>query len=231
MRDTLRRELWGYGVWGAIGAVIAIPEIWAAAAGDASDFPTISGTVGYLEYWHPWVAVLVIAVLVWAAFHALRYEARRAAEEPRPPEVQRTKGGRLTMRDRVRELNALAYFTVALALVGGLTLWSYLDRPHDRYRLGEVLYGLVAVFGVAGPSALAFFAGRDVPFPTLFATVQALEHRVRALAVVIAAGVVVLLVHLALYPWPAVIPDLQDLHAQKVGQNERKRLEPPVDAP
>ena len=225
------REAWGYGVWGAIGALVAVPEIWAAAAGNASDFPTISGTVGYLEYWHPWVAVLVVGVLVWAAFHAVRYEARRAAAEPPASDLRRTKGGRLTMRDRIVELNAVAYFTVALAVVGGLSLWSYLDRPGDRYRLGEVLYGSIGLLGVVGPSLLAFFAGREVPFPTLFATMQMLERRVRAVAALVTAGVVVLLVHLALYPWPAVIPDLQDLHSRHVGQLERKQREPPVDVP
>jgi hypothetical protein len=228
------REAWGYGVWGAIGVVIAVPEVWAAVAGGAADFPTISGTVGYLEYWHPWVAVLVVGVLVWAAFHAVRYEARRVAADPPPvasTDLQRTKGGRWTMRDRIRTVNAVAYFTVAFAAVIGLTIWSVVDRPGDRYRLGEVLYGSILLFGIVGPSLIAFFAGRDVPFPTLFATMQMLERRVRALAVVITAGIVVLLVHLAFYPWPAVIPDLQDLHAQRVGHDERKQNEPPVDVP
>jgi len=225
------REAWGYGVWGAIGAVVAVPEIWAAIAGDASDFPTISGTVGYLEYWHPWVAVLVVGVLVWAAFHAVRYEARRVAADPPASDLRRTKGGRLTLRDRLAELNAVAYFTVALAVVGGLYAKDVVHDPDDRYRLGEVLYGSIGLFGVVGPSLLAFFARRDVPFPTLFATMQMLERRVRAVAAVVTAGVVVLLVHLALYPWPAVIPDLQDLHSRHVGQHERKQREPPVDVP
>ncbi|HZT46007.1 MAG TPA: hypothetical protein VFA24_07485 [Gaiellaceae bacterium] len=225
------RELWGYGVWGLAGAVIAGPELWAAVEGDASDWPTISGTVGYLEYWHPWVAVVVLGTLVWAAFHAVRYEAERAAAETPETSLRRTGGGRMTMADDVRGLNAVAYFVVAFAALAGAVVWSYADRPHDRYRLGEVLYGGIAVLLVAGPSLLALLAGRDVPFPTLFATVQALERRVRAVAVVVSAGIAVLLVHLALYPWPAVIPDLQDLHAKRIGYHVRKQNEPPVDVP
>ena len=62
------------------------------------------------------------------------------------------------------------------------------------------------------PASYAYFGGKDVPFPTLFATIQALERRARVVAIVFAAGITVLLIHLALYPWPAVIPDLQDLH-------------------
>jgi hypothetical protein len=75
--------------------------------------------------------------------------------------------------------------------------------------------------------------GKDVPFPTLFATMQALERRVRLAAVVFAAGIAILLIHLALYPWPAVIPDLQDLHHRYEQQRHdtKKDQQPPVDTP
>src|SRR4051812_9440900 len=42
------REAWGYGVWGTVGLVIAIPELTAAVSAGVP-FPTISGTVGHLE--------------------------------------------------------------------------------------------------------------------------------------------------------------------------------------
>jgi hypothetical protein len=51
---------------------------------------------------------------------------------------------------------------------------------------------------------LAFWFARDVPFPTLFGTVADLERRWPPVALVILAGMVVLLVHLALYPWPDI---------------------------
>jgi hypothetical protein len=48
-----------------------------------------------------------------------------------------------------------------------------------------------------------------------------------------AAGIAILLIHLALYPWPAVIPDLQDLHHRYEQQRHdaKKNQQPPVDTP
>jgi hypothetical protein len=79
----------------------------------------------------------------------------------------------------------------------------------------------------------SYFGGKDVPFPTLFATIQALEQRVRVVAIVFAAGITVLMIHLALYPRPAVIPDLQDLHASYAQQHHavKKHKEPQPGAP
>jgi hypothetical protein len=83
---STRREVWGYAVWGAMAIVVAVPELWAAIGGEAVEWPTISGTVGYLEYWHVWVSIIVIGVLVWAAFHAVQYEAaKKVAAAPAPP--------------------------------------------------------------------------------------------------------------------------------------------------
>jgi hypothetical protein len=227
------RELWGYGVWGAMGLVIAVPELWAAIGGHSVVWPTISGTVGYLEYWHTWVAVIVVAVLVWAAFHAIQHEARRAQAQPAVA-AYRTPGGRVSRKPpHAHTVPAVLYFAVALAFVVGLSLWSYLDRPRDKYRLGEVMYGSIAFFWMIVPAAIAFLDGRDVPFPTLFATIQALERRARIVAIVFAGGITILLVHLALYPWPAVIPDLQDLHKSGVHQAHavKKEGQPPSGSP
>ena len=94
--------------------------------------------------------------------------------------------------------------------------------------MGEVLYGSIGFFGVVVPSVVAMIFRKDVPFPTLFWTIQKLEERVRPVAIVFAAGITVLLVHLALYPWPSVIPDLQDLHAknQQLKHEQKKDREP-----
>ena len=228
------RELCGYAVWGAIGLLIAVPEVWALVGGSSVGWPTISGTVGYLEYWHPWVAVIVVAILVWAAFHAVRYETRGHGAPSSSGSEFRTAGGRLSRRPpHGAALSALTYLVGASAVVVGVSLWSYLDRPDDRYRLGEVLYGSIAVLFVIVPALVAYFAGRDAPFPTLFATIQALERRSRAVAVALAAAITVLLIHLALYPWPAVLPDLQDLHNSRQEQPYRvkKEQQPQPGAP
>ena len=59
------------------------------------------------------------------------------------------------------------------------------------------------------PSLAAYLFARDVPFPTLFGTVADLERRFHLAALVIAAGLAVLLIHLAFYPWPNIAHVLQ----------------------
>jgi hypothetical protein len=229
---STRRELWGYAVWGAMGVVIAVPELWAAIGGKTVEWPTISGTVGYLEYWHVWVSIIVVGVLVWAAFNAVQYEASKRVAAP--DQAYRTPGGRVSRREpNDQPVNAIIYFAGAIVIIVGLSLWAYLDRPDDKYRLGEVMYGLIALFWMVIPASYAYFGGKDVPFPTLFATIQALEQRARVVAIVFAAGIAVLLIHLALYPWPAVIPDLQDLHASNAPHHHavKKLSEPQPGAP
>ena len=76
-----------------------------------------------------------------------------------------------------------------------------------KYQIGYVVYGLLGA-GVAVTSILAFWFRTDgVPFPTLFKTVKYLQRRVHVLATILVAGLAVLAVHLALYPWP----DIADL--------------------
>jgi hypothetical protein len=211
------RLIFGYVVWGLTGVAIAVPEIWAAVDSEHVPWPTISGTVGYIEYWHDWVAVIVIGVLVWGAFHAVKYSRPQ-------PEARRTPGGRFTLRTDTSPLpavGAILYYAFALGAVIAGPLIVVGSRPHDKYLLGEVLYGLIGLLGIVVPGAVALFFGRDIPFATLFKTIQHLEQAVRLLAIVIAAGITILLLHLALYPWPSVIPDLQDLHKQ----NEKQRHE------
>jgi hypothetical protein len=224
---ALRRELAGYVVWGAMGVVVAVPELWAAVGGKSVPWPTISGTVGYLEYWHAWIAIIVIGILVWAAFHSVQYSSAP------PAHARRTAGGRLTHGTPRGTVNAIVYFASAVAVVVGGSLWAHIDRPHDKYRFGEVLYGLIGFCWIVVPTIVAYVWERDTPFPTLFQTIRSMERRVRLVAVVFAAGITVLLLHLALYPWPAVIPDLQRLHAQYApqGHTQKKLKEPPPYSP
>jgi len=41
-----------------------------------------------------------------------------------------------------------------------------------------------------------------VPFPTLFRTVADLERRWRPVAMIVVAGLVILMLHLVFFPWP-----------------------------
>jgi len=52
------------------------------------------------------------------------------------------------------------------------------------------------------PSALAYWWHRVLAIPTLFAAIAYLRARVPLIAVLVVALLIVLLFHLALYPWP-----------------------------
>jgi membrane protein implicated in regulation of membrane protease activity len=199
------REKWGYVVWSLVGVIIAIPEIWAAAG--SPPWPTISATVGHLEtLWNP-VALLVVALIAAAAVHAVRYPWHRTGEIRALAGRQRrgrTENGRITKTpDDVSPVPIYAYFTLAVAaIVVGSVLAVTLSS--SRWVLAYVLYGLVAIFCIITPNILAFWFKRDVPFPTLFRTVADIEHRWYPAALVIVVGLVVLLIHLAFYPWPDI---------------------------
>ena len=237
------RIVWGYLVWGGMGLVIATPELLAATS-DVG-FPTISGTVGYIEYWHPDFALLIIATLVWGAFHAVRVTKEdlprvTPADTNAPMTAQgepvgglvRAPGGRLSVARTFQPLHPRFYIPLALLLVAAAFFAVRLPRPHDKYLQGEVLYGAIALVWILVPGWLAYRHGRWVPYATLFRTIQDLESRVRSVAIVVAAGILILMVHLAFYPWPASIPDIQDLHKQysKQRHEQKKEKEPPPDA-
>lgn len=227
-----RKEAWGYAVWGFFGVLVAVPELWAAISPSTARWPTISATVGYLEYHHVWVSIVVTGAIVGAGYSALRYKPERTGVlpprhdpatggQPGDPAVpyRTAQGRRLTMAVRpVAELGAGLYFGVALAVITAATAVAALTTDaDDEYAVGQTLYGLTALFWVAIPTALAFprrFA-LDIPFPTLVETLRHLDRRLRVVAVVVAAGLAYLLLHLLLYPWPATIPDIQDLHRGK----------------
>ena len=105
------------------------------------------------------------------------------------------------------------FFPVAATAVIAGSAISRASDPHDKYALGRTFYGLLGLFWVVLPTLIAYpRRGREAPFTTLFQTLRNLERRLRPLAVVLAWGLVVLVIHLVLYPWPAIIPDLKDLH-------------------
>jgi hypothetical protein len=267
------RELSGYAVWGFTGAAIAVPEIWAAVDSDHVPWPTISGTIAYFEYWHNWIAVIVIGVLVWAVFHSVEYSADPVKGRRRTRRrLKRTPGGRLigptwiaqllpAARGRatpngangagtvspedfytrlssrygwipspviIRWVAVLTFYVIAVGLVVGLPFLVHGVRPHDKHLLGEVLYGLIGFFGLLLPSVVGVVFRRDVPFPTFFWTIQKLESRLRPVAIVFAAGFTVLLIHLALYPWPSIVPDLKisNDNNKNLSHSQKKQHEP-----
>jgi hypothetical protein len=195
----------GYGVWLTVGAVIAIPEIWAAVT--KPPWPTISGTVGHLESRWNVVAIIVVAVIVVVAAHAVRVPLAGAGGEIRQADgrlLGRTRGGRFTIDPVDRgELSPVWYLLgAAVCVVGGSFVASTLSD--NKWILAYVIYGLIAVFFVVIPSVLALTPAPEVPFAGVFPTLADLQGRLHFVAMVLLAGLVILLIHLAFYPWPDV---------------------------
>jgi hypothetical protein len=108
------------------------------------------------------------------------------------------------------------YFLFAAAAVAIPTLafaaLYEVDAEDHRYVVGYVMYASIAFWWLALPSWAVYKEGRKVPFPSIFATFVNLEKRAPFATIVIGAGLVILLIHLVLYPWPATIPDTNRLH-------------------
>jgi hypothetical protein len=219
-RRASKRENWGYVVWGVMGVIVGAPEISAAIDSKSVPWSTISGAVGNLEYHHSWVALVVVVLIVFVAYYAIRYPPWHARHERGPRRTRRN--GRVTMKggrdgqpgDDDDEEVALTWIAVAIAAMAIVSVATFLtleysDSPSDRFHPAYVLYGLIGLFWIVLPSAAAFFAGKDVPFPPLVATIRNLEHRLGRFwgpfaVFVILAGLVILLLHLTLYPFPDI---------------------------
>jgi hypothetical protein len=198
-----RAEKNGYRFWGPVVAAILVTEVLGALADWLHrrtlleiKWPTISSTVGHLETLSPILAVLVVGALAAVAFEAVTYPPRRRV------------GGRAVYH-RVREQRPTRfydwYLVYAVVVVGGIVSVGILHW--GKYEVGYTIYGLLLCFGILVPTALAYFRGRIVSFPGLIFTVRKLERRLHWVAVIVVAGLAILLVHLALYPWPDLVRD------------------------
>lgn len=199
------REKWGYGFWLFLGLVFGVPESWAGLA--SPPWPALTDTVGHLDQLWPPVRVIVVAVIVIVAYYFVRVPVSQAgALVFRPGHgartgLGRTRNGRLSPAPgHARPLPALIYIPVALAAIATGSVVAAITSGF--WVLGYVIYGLIAVFLVIIPNVLAYWFARDVPWPTLLTTVTDLEHRWRPAAAVVLAGLVILMFHLALFPWP-----------------------------
>lgn len=183
----------GYWFWGLLGLFIAVPEVLAALSKTLRadiPWPTISNLVGRnLERRHHWVALIVMGVIVLVAYHAATYERTRDGHAIRKPahEVDVwTWGG---------------WYVVAVAVAGAVAGFVASGLGAGKDTLGFAIYVTLAV-GALAPSMLAYFGAKVLDVPTLFATVSYLQKRAHWAAALIVALLVVLLFHLALYPWP-----------------------------
>jgi hypothetical protein len=197
-------EKWGYGFWLFLGLVFGVPESWAGLA--TPPWPALTDTVGHLDQAWPPTRVIVVAVVVFAAYYFVRVPAGPAGSLTyvrggAGRGTGRTYNGRLSRAPAdVSPVPALVYVPLALAAI---TIGSVIAAVASGFWvLGYTIYGLIAIFLVIIPNVLAYWFAREVPWPTLLATVTALERRWRPAAAVVLAGLVILTFHLALFPWP-----------------------------
>jgi hypothetical protein len=218
-RAVSRSEKWGYAVWAAMGLVIAVPELWAAFAGETSKWPTISTTIGHLESKWPVVALAPVALIAGFGYQLLRFRPAQLTIQADLQGLGRTPEGRLakvdfdtaelqTTTDREmidrgrRELSARRYFAGVTLLIA--LAWVAALLPDERYLVGYVLYSLIAVFWIIVPNALAYWWRTDVPFTTLFFTLRQLDGRLHFVSAVLVALLAILMLHLAFHPWPSL---------------------------
>lgn len=189
--DATPEELHGYAFWGMVALGVLVTELlgtgWFASF---DSWPTISTTVGHLQDLNSLWGLPVVGLIAIAAFYAMAYETRPTSEGASELYLVRWRGFQLRYGWPV-VFGVTALITFAVYLAGA-----------NRFQLGYALYGSLALFGIAIPLLLVRFKSKHVVFPTLFYTFKLLRDRFRWVAALVAAGLAILVIHLALYPWP-----------------------------
>lgn len=189
-RDATPEELHGYAFWGPVAlAVLGTELLGTGWFGSFDSWPTISTTIGHLQDLNSLWGVPVVGLIAIAAFYAMAY---RGAVTSKDASELYLLDGRVQLRyGWPLVFGVTAAVTLIASLLGA-----------DRFQRGYALYGSLAVFGIVIPLLLVRFRSRRAVFPTLFYTFKCLRDRFRWVAAGVAAGLAVLVIHLALYPWP-----------------------------
>lgn len=190
--DAKASEIHGYAYWGPVAVAITVVEILGALSErfrDAFPWPTISSTVGHAQDINSLWGLAVVIVIAAAAFYAVSYVGEAA-----PPGTQPLfQLGWF----RIRYGWPLVYIvTAAIALA----VWFLVSR--DEFHLGYAIYGSFAIVGIVVPMLLVWRKSKRVVFPNVFFTFRKLRERFRWAAFAVIAGLSILILHLALYPWP-----------------------------
>jgi hypothetical protein len=221
-------ELHGYAYWGPVALLITVTEllgVFAKRLSNAIPWPTISSTVGYIEDIRGAWAVAVVLLIAVAAFYAVSYsgEAKPTGTQP-------------VLRLGFFQLRYGWPLVILMTGITGLLVWLWRrSEPEDvrRFHLGYAIYGAFALFGIAIPMFLLWRDSNRVVFPSLFYTFRQLRTRLPWVATAVVAGLAVLILHLALYPWPnlarepATFAGLNAFHAKTEATEALKKARHP----
>ena len=213
--DASPAERSGYLVWVTMGIVIGVPEIWAAISGSDFYWPTISTTVGHLQDRWPVLTLIPVALIAGYGYSALRLRPATTALQADMSAISRTPQGRLTQSNvsldqlaagapidtRTSPLFSTPYFVIATLII--IVAPLAVSPSHNRFAVGYILYSLIAIFWVITPNIAAYWFKHDAPYTTLVVTISCLARRLTFAACLAAALLVILLIHLAFYPWPS----------------------------
>lgn len=214
----------GYLFWTPIAAAILATELlgigWVEDHLIHVRWPTISTTVGHLEDKWGAAAVAVVGLIAGIALHALLYRnpklwtgkggavevvAPRSALEFTPQGVPLSQGRPLRIdRNSPEPLHFYTWYVgLTLVILGVAAGFFVAHLTDDRYWRGYFIYGSFLIFGIALPSIL-IRVNKEVGFPTAFYWFRSIRGAFPAAAAILIAGMAVLTLHLALYPWPNI---------------------------
>ena len=209
-KDATPEDLRGYQFWGPVALVILTAELLGLGKLASFDYwPTISTTIGDLQNGDGRWGLVVVGLIALAGFYAIAYQKRPPSDDStefmlkvpgRPPAIRY--GWRVVY-----------LFTGLVAVLAGV----FVDEKIHR---GYWLYGALALFGLIIPFGLALpWRGRHhVAFPNLFYTFTDFRGRFPPASGVVLALLAILVLHLALYPWP----DLKRESATYAGSTARQ---------
>jgi hypothetical protein len=205
-----RRRL-GYVVWGVAFVIIIVPELLAAVPLTESQlpFPTISRTIGHLEAVDPAWTLLPTALIVLFMYALFRVPQNVA--DPHDEDDERP-----ALRRFIRNS------AICVVLVVGVTILAFNRWPDQvvngqklpNFYVAYCLYGVIFLLFLVLPTYTELRDERH-SYPSLVRTVVNLEQWIgddtrvrRALAWVVGFlivwGMVFLLLHLTLYPFPNI---------------------------
>ena len=229
----------GFAFWVPIGLVFGAVELGGALSGAVRNFipwPTFSTTIGHIEEGASWVGVIVVGVIAMVAYRA----ATRGSEEKRTDYGRRVipasfsdsvKIGAVDIKAPIhafrgdRSPPSFRYdwpfvFTVtALVAFGVNRFWS-----DEKLVLGYSIYGSLLVFGVVIPSLLLRFAHLDARFPSIWIPVSVLRDRFPLTPYLLVGGLAILIIHLALYPWPDITRESTSYAGLSAGAAQSKAV-------